>query len=105
MPPKQIMKRGTFCTALTVPRHKLSLLAGWFLRPARIFDGLPGAKNIILGELTKMVHRIFPDDDILVKPMMTMPVINTGASKHEKEQISRTVQEKFEEAEMWLISD
>ncbi|ELT1071419.1 DinI family protein [Salmonella enterica] len=99
------MKRGTFCTALTVPRHKLSLLAGWFLRPARIFDGLPGAKNIILGELTKMVHRIFPDDDILVKPMMTMPVINTGASKHEKEQISRTVQEKFEEAEMWLISD
>ncbi|EAM2576913.1 virulence protein, partial [Salmonella enterica] len=27
------------------------------------------------------------------------------ASKHEKEQISRTVQEKFEEAEMWLISD
>ncbi|EAA4008729.1 DinI family protein [Salmonella enterica] len=99
------MKRGTFCTALTVPRHKLSLLAGWFLRPARIFDGLPGAKNIILGELTKMVHRIFPDDDIRVKPMMTMPVINTGASKHEKEQISRTVQEKFEEAEMWLISD
>ncbi|ECM1456366.1 DinI-like family protein [Salmonella enterica subsp. enterica serovar Give] len=52
-----------------------------------------------------MVHRIFPDDDIRVKPMMTMPVINTGASKHEKEQISRTVQEKFEEAEMWLISD
>ncbi|EKJ2163694.1 DinI-like family protein [Salmonella enterica subsp. enterica serovar Give] len=99
------MKRGTFCTALTVPRHKLSLLAGWFLRPARIFDGLPGAKNIILGELTKMVHRILPDDDIRVKPMMAMPVINTDASKHEKEQISRTVQEKFEEAEMWLISD
>ncbi|EAM8573126.1 virulence protein [Salmonella enterica] len=52
-----------------------------------------------------MVHRIFPDDDIRVKPMMTMPVINTDASKHEKEQISRTVQEKFEEAEMWLVSD
>ncbi|MBD3126380.1 DinI-like family protein, partial [Citrobacter braakii] len=27
------------------------------------------------------------------------------ASKHEKEQISRTVQEMFEEADMWLLSD
>ncbi|EGF7980232.1 DinI family protein, partial [Salmonella enterica] len=26
-------------------------------------------------------------------------------SKHEKEQISRTVQEMFEEADMWLVSD
>ena len=26
----------------------------------RNFDGLPGAKDIILGELTKRVHRIFP---------------------------------------------
>ncbi|ECK3718492.1 DinI-like family protein, partial [Citrobacter freundii] len=25
--------------------------------------------------------------------------------KHEKEQISRTVQEMFEEADMWLVSD
>lgn len=66
---------------------------------------MPGAKNIILGELTKRVHRIFPDADILVKPMMTLPAINTDASKHEKEQISRTVQEMFEEADMWLVSD
>ena len=29
----------------------------------RNFDGLPGAKDIILGELTKRVHRIFPDAD------------------------------------------
>ncbi|SQC42231.1 virulence protein [Klebsiella pneumoniae] len=28
-----------------------------------------------------------------VKPMMTLPAINTDASKHEKELISRTVQE------------
>ncbi|EAN6850464.1 DinI-like family protein [Salmonella enterica] len=52
-----------------------------------------------------MVHRIFPDDDIRVKPMMILPAINTDASKHEKEQISRTVQEMFEEADMWLVSD
>ncbi|EHL80731.1 DinI-like family protein [Citrobacter portucalensis] len=62
----------------------------------RNFDGLPGAKDIILGELMKRVHRIFPDADVRVRPMMTLPEINTDASKYEKEQISRTVQEMFE---------
>lgn len=37
--------------------------------------------------------------------MMTLPAINTDAGKHEKEQISCTVQEMFEEADMWLVSD
>ncbi len=69
------------------------------------FDGLPSAKDIILGELTRRVHRIFPDADVRVMPMVTLPAINTDASKHEKEQISRTVQEMFEEADMWLVSD
>ncbi len=71
----------------------------------RNFDGLPGAKDIILGELTKRVHRIFPDADVRVKPIMTLPAINTDASKHEKEHILSTVQEMFEEADMWLVSD
>ncbi|MSI87536.1 DinI-like family protein [Escherichia coli] len=71
----------------------------------RNFDGLPGAKDIILGELTKRVHRIFPGADVRVKPMMTLPAINTDANKHENEQISRTVQEMFEKANMWLVSD
>ncbi|HBD2233534.1 TPA: DinI-like family protein [Escherichia coli] len=66
----------------------------------RNFDGLPGAKDIILGELTKRVHRIFPGADVWVKPMMTLPAINTDANKHENEQISRTVQEMFEETDM-----
>nr|WP_226795384.1 DinI family protein [Citrobacter freundii] len=66
---------------------------------------MPGAKDIILGELTRRVHRIFPDADVRVKPMMTLPAINTDASKHEKEQINRTVQEMFEEADMWLVQD
>ena len=69
------------------------------------FDGLPGAKDIILGELTKRVYRIFPDADVRVKPMMTLPAINTDASMHEKELISRTVQEMFEVADMWLVQD
>ncbi|WP_285002417.1 DinI-like family protein, partial [Escherichia coli] len=34
-----------------------------------------------------------------------MPAINTDASKHEKEKISSTVQELFEEAEFWLVSE
>ena len=50
----------------------------------RNFDGLPGAKDIILGELSKRVHRIFPDADV---------------------RVSRTVQEMFEEADMWLVTD
>ncbi|MBJ8682366.1 DinI-like family protein, partial [Citrobacter freundii] len=48
----------------------------------------PRVKDTILGELTKRVHRIFPDAHVRVKPMMTLPAINTDASKHEKEQIS-----------------
>ncbi|MBJ7588610.1 DinI-like family protein, partial [Citrobacter freundii] len=47
----------------------------------------------------------FPDADVRVKPMMTLPAINTDASKHEKERISAVVQEMFEESEMWLVSD
>ncbi|HBC8786255.1 TPA: DinI family protein [Citrobacter braakii] len=71
----------------------------------RNFDGLPRAKEIIQGELGKRLHRIFPDAEIRVKPMMTLPAINTDASKHEKEQISRAVQEMFEETDMWLSAD
>lgn len=71
----------------------------------RNFEGLPGAKEIILQELTKRVHRIFPEANVRVKPMMTLPAINTDASKHEKEQISRAVQEMFEEADMWLVTE
>ena len=71
----------------------------------RNFEGLPGAKEIIHGELSKRIHRIFPDAEVRVKPMMTLPAINTDASKHEKEQISRAVQEMFDEAEFWLESE
>lgn len=71
----------------------------------RNFEGLPGAKKTIAAELSKRIHRIFPDADVRVKPMMTLPAINTDASKHEKEQISRAVQEMFEEADMWMVEE
>ncbi|HAK5853104.1 TPA: DinI family protein [Salmonella enterica] len=66
----------------------------------RNFDGLPGAKNIILDKLTKRVHRIFPDADVRVKPMMTLPAINTDASKSDREKLNRMLEEMFEEADM-----
>ena len=47
----------------------------------RNFEGLPGAKEIILSELSKRVHNLFPDADVRVKPMMLLPAINTDASK------------------------
>jgi hypothetical protein len=71
----------------------------------RNFEGLPGAREKILRELTRRVNHIFPEADVRVKPMMTLPGINTDASKHEKEQISRAVQEMFEEADMWMMED
>ena len=51
------------------------------------------------------MQRIFPEAEVRVKPIMTLPAINTDASKHEKELISRTVQEMFEEADMWLTEE
>jgi hypothetical protein len=30
------------------------------------------------------MQRIFPEAEVRVKPMMTLPAINTDASKHEK---------------------
>ena len=71
----------------------------------RNFAGLPGSREAILNELTKRMQRIFPEAEVRVKPMMTLPASNTDASKHEKELISRTVQEMFEEAVMWITEE
>ena len=46
-----------------------------------------------------MRERSSPDAGVRVKPLMTLPAINTDASKYGKEQISCTVQEMFEEAD------
>ena len=49
------------------------------------------------------VALVFPEAEVRVKPMLTLPAINTDASKHEKEQISKIVQDMYEEAEFWLV--
>lgn len=65
---------------------------------------LPGAKDIILNELTRRVRRIFPDAEVKVKPMQANG-LNTNASKSDREKLNRMLEEMFEEADMWLVSE
>ncbi|WP_445439577.1 DinI family protein [Citrobacter portucalensis] len=67
----------------------------------RNVEGLPGAKEIILAELTKRVHSIFPAADVRVKPMQANAV-NSDCTKTEKEKLNRLIEEMFDEADMWL---
>jgi len=66
--------------------------------------GLPGAKEIILEELTKRVRRIFPDADVRVKPMQANG-LNSDASKSDREKLNRMLEEMFEESDMWLVQE
>jgi hypothetical protein len=70
----------------------------------RNVEGLAGAKEIIQSELTKRVHCIFPAADVRVKPMQANAV-NSDCTKTEKEKLNRLVEEMFEEAEFWLVSE
>ncbi|HAU3242460.1 TPA: DinI-like family protein [Salmonella enterica subsp. diarizonae serovar 50:k:z35] len=55
--------------------------------------GFPRAKDIILNELTKRVHRIFPD--VRTKPMQANG-LNSDASKSDREKLNRMLEEMFE---------
>ncbi len=70
----------------------------------RNVEDLPGAKGIILSELTKRVHRIFPGAEVRVKPMQAN-ALNSDCSKTEKERLNRMLEEMFEEADMWMVAD
>ncbi|MDD9237270.1 DinI-like family protein [Enterobacter kobei] len=50
----------------------------------RNVEGLEGAREIILAELTKRVHQIFPDAEVRVKPMQANG-LNSDASKSDRE--------------------
>lgn len=65
---------------------------------------IPGANDLILAELTKRVHRVFPKAEVKVKPMQANG-INTDASKGDKAILNRLVEEMFNEAEYWLVID
>lgn len=70
----------------------------------RNVEGLEGAREIILAELTKRVHQIFPDAEVKVKPMQANAV-NSNCTKTEKEKLNRLIEEMFEEVDMWLVKD
>ncbi|EAR3874069.1 virulence protein MsgA [Salmonella enterica] len=70
----------------------------------RNVEGLPGAREIILNELTKRVHQLFPDAQVKVKPMQAN-ALNSDCTKTEKEQLHRMLEEMFEEADMWLVAE
>lgn len=70
----------------------------------RNVEGLANARSIILNELTKRVHRIFPDAKVKVKPMQAN-ALNSDASKHDKERLNRMLEEMFEEADLWLVKE
>ncbi|POP47852.1 virulence protein MsgA [Superficieibacter electus] len=66
--------------------------------------GLPNAREIILEELTRRVHRLFPDADVRVKPMQANG-LNSDASKSDREKLNRMLEEMFDEADMWLVAE
>lgn len=61
----------------------------------RNVEGLEGAREIILTELTKRVHQIFPDAEVNVKPIQAN-ILNSNASKSGREKLSRILEEMFE---------
>lgn len=67
----------------------------------RNVEDLKGARGLPLSELTKRVHRIFPDAEVKVKPMQTN-ALNSDCTKTEKERLNHMLEEMFEEADMWL---
>ncbi|EAW2998324.1 virulence protein MsgA [Salmonella enterica] len=70
----------------------------------RNVEGLPGAREIILNELTKRVHQLFPDAQVKVKPMQAN-ALNSDCTKTEKKRLHRMLEEMFEEADMWLVAE
>ena len=58
----------------------------------RNVEGLQGAGEIILAELTKRVHKIFPDAEVKVKPMQANG-LNSDASKSDREKLNRMLEE------------
>ncbi|MFG1172929.1 DinI-like family protein [Erwiniaceae bacterium CAU 1747] len=66
--------------------------------------GLANAEQLILGELEKRVQRVFPDALVKVKPMQANGV-KSDASKTDKATLMRIIEEMFDEADQWLISE
>ncbi|HIC0137824.1 DinI-like family protein [Enterobacter hormaechei] len=69
----------------------------------RNVEGLEGAREIILAELTKRVHQIFLEAEVKVKPMQAN-ALNSDAGKSDREKMNRMLEEMFDESDMWLTN-
>lgn len=67
----------------------------------RNFGSLTDAGSLILTELTKRVHQVFPDAEVKIKPMQRNG-LETDASKSDKAILARIVEEMFDDAAEWL---
>jgi hypothetical protein len=70
----------------------------------RNVQGLDGTREIILAELTRRVHSIFPDAEVKVKPMQANG-LNSDAIKSDREKLNRMLEDMFEESDMWLTNE
>ncbi len=61
----------------------------------RNVEGLEGASEIILAELTKRMHQIFPDAEVRVKPMQAN-CLNSDTNKSDRRKVKQVA---------WLVSD
>ncbi len=66
--------------------------------------GLACANEKILAELTRRMQSLFPDAEVRVKPMQANAV-NSDCTKSEKERINRLIEEMFDEADFWLVTE
>lgn len=69
----------------------------------RNVEGLEGAREIILAELTKRVHQISLEAEVKVKPMQAN-ALNSDAGKSDREKMNRMLEEMFDESDMWLTN-
>jgi len=54
--------------------------------------------------MTRRRYRTFPNAEVNVKPMQTNS-LHSDASKSDREKLIRMLEEMFEEADMWLVSE
>lgn len=67
-------------------------------------EGWAGARKLILPELTKRVCQILPDADAKVKIVQTNG-LKSDISKCDQGKLNCMLEDMFEEANMWLVSD
>ncbi|KQN63485.1 MULTISPECIES: DinI-like family protein [unclassified Erwinia] len=66
--------------------------------------GLANAGELIRNELEKRVQRVFPEMEVKVKAMQANGV-KTDVSKSDKAVLMRIIEEMFDEADQWLVSE